>query len=127
MPLVRISLQQGKTDDYKKKVSDAVHQAMVETMNVPPLDRFQVFTEHSNAEFIYDPKYLNIARSDDLIVVQITLNAGRSTEVKRAFYKRVCDLLVQQVKLRPEDLLISLVEVPKENWSFGNGEAQYAT
>ena len=127
MPLVRISLLRGKTDDYKKKVSDAVHQAMVETMNVPPLDRFQLVTEHSKAEFIYDPQYLNIARSDDLVMVQITLNAGRSTELKRAFYKRVCDLLVQQVKLRPEDLLISLVEVPKENWSFGNGEAQYAT
>ena len=127
MPLVRISLLQGKTDDYKNKVSDAVHQAMVETMNVPALDRFQVITEHSRAEFIYDPQYLNISRTDDLVMVQITLNAGRSTDLKKAFYRRLCDLLVQNVKLRPEDLLINLVEVPKENWSFGKGEAQYAT
>ena len=127
MPLVRISLLRGKTDDYKKKVSEAVHQAMVETMNVPPLDRFQIITEHSKSEFIYDPQYLNISRSDRLIMVQITLNAGRSTELKKAFYKRLCDLLVQEIKLRPEDLLVNLVEVPKENWSFGNGEAQYAT
>jgi 4-oxalocrotonate tautomerase len=127
MPLVRISLLQGKTDDYRKKVGDAVHQAMVESMNVPPLDRFQIITEHANSDFIYDAQYLNISRTDDLIIVQITLNAGRSTDLKKAFYKRLSELLVQQVKLRPEDLLINLVEVAKENWSFGNGEAQYAT
>jgi 4-oxalocrotonate tautomerase len=127
MPLVRISLIEGKSDAYKKKVGEAVHQAMVETLNVPPLDRFQIITEHPAAEFIYDAQYLNISRTNDLIIVQITLNAGRSTELKKAFYKRLNELLVQQVKLRPEDLLISLVEVGKENWSFGNGEAQYAT
>ena len=127
MPLVRISLLQGKTDDYRKKVGDAVHQAMVESMNVPPLDRFQIITEHAKPAFIYDAQYLNNSRTDDLIIVQITLNAGRSTDLKKAFYKRLSELLVQQVKLRPEDLLINLVEVAKENWSFGNGEAQYAT
>lgn len=127
MPLVRISLMEGKPEAYKKKVGDAVHQAMVETMNVPPLDRFQIITSHARSDFIYDPEYLNIKRSDDLIIVQITLNSGRSTELKKAFYKRLAELLAQEVKLRPEDLLISLVEVSKENWSFGNGVAQYAT
>jgi phenylpyruvate tautomerase PptA (4-oxalocrotonate tautomerase family) len=127
MPLVRISLLHEKTDEYKKRVADAVHQAMVETLNVPPLDRFQVITEHAQSEFVYDAQYLNISRTDQLIMVQITLNAGRSTELKKAFYKRLSDLLAQQVKLRREDLLVNLVEVSKENWSFGNGEAQYAT
>jgi 4-oxalocrotonate tautomerase len=127
MPLVRISLIEGKPEVYKKKVGDAVHQAMVETMNVPPLDRFQIITSHTRSDFIYDPEYLNIKRSDDLIMVQITLNSGRSTELKKAFYKRLAELLAQEVKLRPEDLLISLVEVSKENWSFGNGVAQYAS
>jgi phenylpyruvate tautomerase PptA (4-oxalocrotonate tautomerase family) len=127
MPLVRISLLQGNTDEYKKKVGDAIHQAMVETMNVPALDRFQLISEHAAAEFIYDAHYLNVARTDDLVIVQITLNAGRSTELKRAFYKRLSELLTQGVKLRPEDLMVSLIEVAKENWSFGNGEAQYAT
>jgi 4-oxalocrotonate tautomerase len=126
MPLVRISLLQGKTEDYKKKISDAVHQAMVETMNVPPLDKFQIISEHSKAEFIYDARYLDVTRTDDLIIVQITLNAGRTTELKKAFYKRLNELLVEQAKLRPEDLMINLVEVAKENWSFGNGRAQYA-
>jgi phenylpyruvate tautomerase PptA (4-oxalocrotonate tautomerase family) len=126
MPLVRIALVEGKSDDYRKKVSHAVHQAMVETMNVPPLDRFQIITSVPKADFIYDPSYLDISRTDDLIMIQVTLNAGRTVELKKAFYKRVVELLVQEVKIRPQDVLINLVEVGKENWSFGNGVAQYA-
>ena len=127
MPLVRIALMEGKSSDYSQKLGDAVHRAMVETMNVPPLDRFQVITEYKKSDFIYDAQYLNIARTDDLVMIQITLNAGRSTDQKKAFYGRVADLLVAELKLRPEDVLINLVEVAKENWSFGNGMAQYAT
>jgi 4-oxalocrotonate tautomerase len=127
MPLVRISLVEGKPETYRQKVGDAVHRAMVETINVPPLDRFQIITCHVKSDFIYDAEYLNISRSDDLIMIQITLNTGRTTEMKKAFYKRVVELLVQDVKIRPEDVLICLVEVAKENWSFGNGVAQYAS
>ena len=127
MPLVRISLMQGKPEGYRQKVGDAVHRAMVETINVPPLDRFQIITSHAKSDFIYDAQYLNISRTDDLVMIQITLNFGRTTEMKRAFYQRVVDLLVQEVKIRPEDVLICLVEVAKENWSFGNGAAPYAT
>jgi 4-oxalocrotonate tautomerase len=100
---------------------------MVETVNVPPLDRFQVFADHSKSGFVYDPEYLNIKRTDGLIIIQITLNAGRTVEMKKALYRRIVDLLVESVQVRPEDVLINLVEVPKENWSFGNGIAQYAT
>ena len=127
MPLVRISLMEGKPDSYRQKVGDAIHRAMVETMNVPALDRFQVITSHAKSDFISDAEYLNISRSDELIMIQITLNLGRSTDMKKAFYKRVVELLVQEVKIRPEDVLICLVEVAKENWSFGNGVAQYAS
>jgi len=127
MPLVRIALMGGKSDDYREKIGDAVHRAMVETMNVPPLDRFQIITEHEKTDFIYDAQYLNIARTDDLVMIQVTLNAGRSTDQKKAFYKRVAELLEAELELRPEDVLINLVEVAKENWSFGNGAAQYAT
>jgi len=127
MPLVRISLLAGKPEVYKKKISDVVHRAMVETINVPPLDRFQIITEHSKNDFIYDAQYLNIARTDDLVIIQITLNTGRTTEQKKALYRRIADLLNQEAGIRKEDVLINLVEVAKENWSFGNGEAQYAT
>src|ERR1700724_401065 len=79
MPLVRISLIAGKTESHKQKISDVVHRAMVETVNVPAQDRFQIITEHSKSDFVYDAQYLNISRTDDLVIIQITLNAGRTT------------------------------------------------
>jgi 4-oxalocrotonate tautomerase len=127
MPLVRIALLHGKPETYRRTVGDIIHRAMVETINVPPLDRFQLITEHAKIDFIYDPKYLNVVRTDGLIVIQITLNSGRTTEMKKALYRRIAELLNQELQVRKEDVLISLVEVAKENWSFGNGEAQYAT
>ena len=126
MPLVRISLREGKPETYRRALADGIHRAMVDAINVPPLDRFQVITEHPAESLIYDPAYLGIVRSDDVVFVQITLNAGRSTEQKRALYARMAELLGVSPGLRPQDLLISLVEVSRENWSFGNGEAQYA-
>jgi phenylpyruvate tautomerase PptA (4-oxalocrotonate tautomerase family) len=127
MPLVRISLLAGKPDSFKHKISDAVHRAMVETINVPALDRFQIITEHGKNDFIYDAQYLNIARTDGLIIIQITMNTGRTTDMKKALYHRIAELLNQEAGVRKEDVLINLVETAKENWSFGNGEAQYAT
>jgi len=126
MPLVRIFLQGGKPAAYRRAIGDSVHRAMVETINVPALDRFQVITEHPPESLIYDPTYLSIDRTEGVVFVQITLNAGRSTEQKRALYARMAGLLAESPGVRPQDVLISLVEVARENWSFGNGEAQYA-
>jgi 4-oxalocrotonate tautomerase len=127
MPLVRISLQEGQHKSQHAQIGDAVHRAMVETINVPPLDRFQIITEHAQADFVFDANYLNISRTNALVMIQITLNTGRTTEMKKALYKRIAELLHQELNVRKEDVMINLVEVPKENWSFGNGEAQYAT
>jgi len=127
MPLVRISLLEGRTKSAIEKISNIVHQAMVETISVPPLDRFQVVTEYPKGYLVYDPDYLNIRRSDEVVFIQITLNQGRSLELKKALYARIAEQLHQEVGVRKEDVLINLVEVPKENWSFGNGVAQYAT
>ncbi|HZS65167.1 MAG TPA: tautomerase family protein [Xanthobacteraceae bacterium] len=126
MPLVRISLIQGKSPEYRAAIGDAVHRAMVGTINCPPLDRFQVITEHAPGDMVYDPSYLDIARSDDVVFIQITLNAGRSVALKRALYRRITELLFEHPGIRPQDVLINLVEVAKENWSFGNGVASYA-
>lgn len=126
MPLVRISLRQGQSAEFMRAVGDAVHQALVDTASVPPLDRFQIITAHDDAGLIYDPSYLGIARTDGIIVIQITLNLGRTTEVKKALYARIAGLLHERLAVRKEDVLISLVEVSKENWSFGNGDAPYA-
>jgi 4-oxalocrotonate tautomerase len=127
MPLVRISLVEGKPRSYLQKLGDAVHRALVETISIPAQDRFQIITEHGRSHFIYDPAYLNIQRTDDLIIIQIALSQGRTVEIKKRLYKRIAELLQQDLKLRQEDVFVNLVEVAKENWSFGNGEAQYAT
>lgn len=127
MPLVRIDLLEGKPPEYRSKIGQIVYKAMVETLNVPQNDRFQVITEHPAAGLQFDRDYLGVHRTDDCVFLQITLNAGRSVEMKQRFYKAVADGLHAELKLRREDVLISLVEVAKENWSFGNGEAQYAS
>ena len=127
MPLVRISLREGKPAAYRLAIGQRVHQAMVETINVPAADRFQVITEHPPEGIIYDPTYLDIDRTDEVVFVQITLNAGRSTGQKRALYARITELLAETLGVRPQDVLISLVEVSLENWSFGKGEAQYVS
>ena len=126
MPLVRISLRQGKPASFRKGIGTVVYQTMVDTIKVPVHDNFQVITEHDSDGLIYDPEYLNIPRSDDMVFIQITLNEGRTVEMKKAFYKALAERLNQELGLRPEDIFISLVEVKKENWSFGNGIAQYA-
>jgi 4-oxalocrotonate tautomerase len=126
MPLVRIDLRQGKPAEYRAALGDAVHQAMVETINVPAADRFQLIAEHPAGGMIHDPSYLGVSRTDDVVFVQITLNAGRTVEMKKALYARIVELLAEKPGLRREDVLVSLVEVTKENWSFGNGVAQYA-
>ena len=126
MPLVRISLVKGKPEAYRRKVGDAVHRALVETIGVPPLDRFQLISEHEPGDLVYDSNYLGIARSSDLVIVQITISTGRTPEQKRALYRHIAANLGAAVGLRPEDAWINLVEVAKENWSFGNGVASYA-
>jgi 4-oxalocrotonate tautomerase len=126
MPLVRIDLRSGKSQEYRRAIGEAVHQCMVEVLNVPPDDRFQISTEHDANALVYDPTYLGISRSDDIVIIQITLNQGRTVEMKRRFYSAVAQALASRPGIRPEDLFVSLVEVGKENWSFGNGIAQYA-
>jgi 4-oxalocrotonate tautomerase len=126
MPLVRIDLRSGKSQEYRRAISEAVHQCMVEVLNVPIADRFQVVTEHDPDSLIYDPTYLDISRSDDIVLIQITLNHGRTLPMKRRFYKAVAEALAQTPGIRPQDVFVNLVEVAKENWSFGNGVAQYA-
>ena len=126
MPLVRISLLKGKPASYRRKVGDAIHQALMETIDVPAKDRFQLVTEHDAENFVYDREYLGIHRSRDLVIIQITISAGRSLHLKRRLYRTVAERLASAVQLRPEDVWINLVEVAKENWSFGNGIASYA-
>jgi 4-oxalocrotonate tautomerase len=126
VPLARIDLAEGQPAEYRRTIGEVVYDAMVEILKVPKDDRFQVITEHAAGDFIFDPNYLGIQRSKDCVFIQITLNAGRTVEQKSAFYKAIADGLHERLSLRREDVFINLIEVVKENWSFGNGEAQYA-
>ena len=126
MPLVRVDLQAGKDGAYRAAIGDVVYDAMRATLDVPENDRFQIVTEHGATDFIIDRTYLGISRTGDCVVIQVTLNEGRDVAKKRAFYRAVADGLHERIGLRREDVFISLVEVKKENWSFGDGIAQYA-
>ncbi len=126
MPLVRISFMKGKPRGFGRSVGDIVYRSMIDTINVPSKDNFQVITEHDGSSLVYDSSYLDIQRTDGIIVIQITLNEGRTVEAKKAFFKTVAERLSSELGVRKEDVLINLVEVKKENWSFGNGVAQYA-
>jgi phenylpyruvate tautomerase PptA (4-oxalocrotonate tautomerase family) len=125
MPLVRISLVKGKTPAYRRKLGDAIHNALVDTIDVPLADRFQLLTEHEPGDLVYDPGFLGIARTNDIVIVQITISTGRTLEKKRALFRRIADNLAA-LGLRREDAWVNLIEVAKENWSFGNGVASYA-
>jgi phenylpyruvate tautomerase PptA (4-oxalocrotonate tautomerase family) len=125
MPLVRIDLRKGKDAAYRQQVGRVVYDAMV-GVGVPANDRFQVVSEHDADGFLFDADYLGIHRTDDLVIIQITWNEGRTVEQKKQLYKAIAEGLAKSPGVRKEDVFINLVEVKKENWSFGNGEAQYA-
>lgn len=127
MPLVRIDVLPGRTPEQRAAIGDGVHRAMVDTISVPAADRFQVIAEHPPGGLVYDAAYLGIVRTPAVVFVQITLSVGRSVELKRALYAAITKNLAANPGVRPEDVFINLVEVVKENWSFGNGIAQYAT
>ena len=126
MPLIHISLRAGKPDAYRQAIFDGLYRAMRETLNVPEDDQFMTITEHDAANFRYGASYLGIARSDDLVLIQITANNTRTVEQKKALFGRIAELLGDSPGIRPEDVFVSVVEVAKENWSFGHGLAQYA-
>ena len=126
MPLVRIALRKGTTPEFRKALSDGVHRAMVETIKIPEQDKFQIIAECDETGLVYDPSYLGIPRTDAIVIIQITLSAGRTVETKKALYARIAKHLREAPGISPEDVFVNLVEVAKENWSFGMGLAQYA-
>jgi 4-oxalocrotonate tautomerase len=125
MPLVHITLAQGRTAAERRAIADAVHQALVETAKVPADDRFQVVHEVPADALVFDPGYLGQKRSARVVFIEITLNAGRTVEVKKALYAAIAGGVGRAAGLRPDDVLVNLVEVPKENWSFGGGVMSY--
>lgn len=126
MPLAHLSMRAGKPEAYKQAVLDGLYRALHETFDVPEDDQFMVITEHDAATFRYGRSYLGIARSDDLVFIQVTANNTRTVDQKKALFRRIAELLGENPGVRPEDVFVNLIEVVKENWSLGRGLAQYA-
>lgn len=125
-PLVRIDLSKKHSESFAQQVGDIVYNVMREQINVPEDDKFQIITRHDSAGFNIPKSYLGIEYSERIIFIQATISFGRSVDIKKNLYKGICDALVQKLDVRPQDVFINLLEVSKENWSFGNGEMQYA-
>ena len=127
MPLVHVSMRTGRSAATRDAICDSIHRAMHETFDVPDDNEFIAITEHEAANYRYSESYLGIERSDDVVMIQITANDTRTLAQKKALFRRTAELLVERAGLRPQDVFINLVEVRKENWSLGNGLAQYAS
>lgn len=125
MPLVRISLRAGKSVDYRRALGAGVHQALIDALGISPQDHFQIITEHDADGLIYDPSFLGIERTDDIVIIQITLKVGRSPELKKSLYPHIVEQLKNNPGVRPEDVFIQIHEVAAENSSYGNGVAQF--
>ena len=125
MPMTRVALRKGKADAYKRAILAGLYQAMRDTVNVPEGDKFMSITEHDADGFDFGHDYLGIDRTDDLVQVQIFLASGRTVDQKKHLYSRIVELLSKDPGVRPQDVCVSLVEQPPENWSFGNGQAQF--
>jgi 4-oxalocrotonate tautomerase len=127
MPLARISLSHTTSTSVLQSISDVIYNAMTGVANVPEHDKFQIVSRHAADELVY-PKdgFLGVRYTANIVFIQITWNAGRTTDVKKAFYRAVADGIHVSTGIRKEDVIINLVEVQRENWSFGNGDMQYA-
>jgi 4-oxalocrotonate tautomerase len=126
MPLVRIDLSKKHSESFAKQVGDIIYNVMREQINVPEDDKFQIITRHDASELNIPKSYLGIEYSEEIIFIQATISFGRSVDLKKNLYKSICETLVKNLNVRPQDIFINLLEVSKENWSFGNGEMQYA-
>jgi 4-oxalocrotonate tautomerase len=127
MPLVRIDISNNATAELAQTISDVVYDAMIEIAKVPQHDKFQIITRHTAEQLIYpDAGYLGIDYTPGIIFIQIFWLAGRTTDVKKAFYRRIADDLHARANVRKQDVFIGLIDSAREDWSFGNGEMQYA-
>jgi phenylpyruvate tautomerase PptA (4-oxalocrotonate tautomerase family) len=122
MPFARIDLAKGKSTEYRAAVADVVYQGIVNVLKAPDGDRFIVIGEHSPENLIYDPNFLGMKRSPDFILIQVTSTVGNNRDSKLAFYQHIADELKRKLSVRPDDVMVNMVFVDREDWSFGRGE-----
>jgi 4-oxalocrotonate tautomerase len=126
MPLVRIDLLEGRSQEFLTLLSQTVHKTMISQLSVLDRDYFQIITEHKPYQLLFSRNYLDLNRSDKHIFIHIFISAGRIGEVKEAFFKELNETLkgitvAGEDIVRGEDVSVILTETKKEDWSFGNG------
>jgi 4-oxalocrotonate tautomerase len=126
MPLIHVALRVGKPDAYRQAIFDGLYRAMREMLHVPEDDQFMTLSEHEAANFRYGASCFGVARSDDLVFIQITVFNTRTADQKKALFRRTAELLRENPGIRPEDVFVTVLEAAKENWSVGHGLAQFA-
>jgi phenylpyruvate tautomerase PptA (4-oxalocrotonate tautomerase family) len=124
MPLVRIDLIEGRTDDEVKQLADAVQDVIIDAFAAPERDRYQIIHEHAPGRLIVEDTGLGITRTEAVVVVQVT-EQGRDESQKKGLYASLARALEARVGLRPEDLVVSIVANTPADWSFGFGRAQF--
>jgi phenylpyruvate tautomerase PptA (4-oxalocrotonate tautomerase family) len=122
MPFARIDLIKGKTSEYRAAVADIVYEGIVGVLKAPEGDRFIVVNEHESESLIYDRTFLDMDRSSDFILIQVTSTVGNAKDLKLAFYRQIADQLESKLRVRPDDVMINMVFVDREDWSFGRGQ-----
>lgn len=126
MPLVVVDLVAGRSAEQVGTLLDAVHAAVVQALEVPERDRYQVVHEHEASRLVVQDTGLGIERSADVVVIQVT-SRPRPREQKVALYRMVCEQLERRCGIRPDDVMVTVVENTDEDWSFGHGRAQFLT
>jgi phenylpyruvate tautomerase PptA (4-oxalocrotonate tautomerase family) len=127
MPLLRFDLIEGRSAAELMALLDAAHRAMLAAFEVPERDRYQIVTEHPRAHMIVEDTGLGFVRSDKLVVVQVTTRKRRTKKQKEAFYRLLCEELERTCGISPYDVMVTMVENGDEDWSFGQGRAQFLT
>ena len=126
MPLIHISMRAGKPEAYRQAIFDSLYRAMREALEVPEDDQFMTIREHDAANFRTSSSCYGVSRSEDVVYIQITVFDTRTTEQKKALYRRTAELLGESPGIRPQDVFVNVLEAAKENWSVGHGLAQFA-
>ena len=125
MPFVRISMLKGKPSDQLQAIADGVHQALVDTYSVPEDDRFQVIDQYEKGTLFYGKRFLDIERTDDVVLINILANRWRDTPTRQALYRAIAEQLSSRTGMRPEDVQVFISNNDTPDWSFGNGIASY--
>jgi 4-oxalocrotonate tautomerase len=124
VPMTQIYLHSGKPISYRRAIADSIQKALTDAIGVPAEERFQIITEVDSESFVFDPNFQNVARSQDFMIILITLKSGRSNSLKQSLYQAIVREMAIDPGVRSEDVMIVLRENGSADWSFGNGMAQ---